>query len=114
MKNNATSQELTSGCYQAATGEKGGSAPVTRTPNRQTHGLGLMKRVVKELGSRAIDRRTSLGKALDEWRTELIAHLGGPEQVSTQELAIVNLAVKTKLMLDPVDAWLLQVQDRPG
>ena len=73
-----------------------------------------MKRAVKELGSRAIDRRTRLGKALDEWRRELIADLGGPEQVSTQELAIVNLAVKTKLMLDSVDAWLLQVQDRPG
>ena len=28
--------------------------------------------------------------------------------ISTQELAIVNLAVKTKLLLDSVDTWLLQ------
>jgi len=27
---------------------------------------------------------------------------------STQELVIVNLAVKTKLLLDSVDTWLLQ------
>jgi len=28
--------------------------------------------------------------------------------ISTQELVIVNLAVKTKLLLDSVDTWLLQ------
>ena len=36
-----------------------------------------MKRAVKELGSRAIDGRTSVGKALLHWRSELIAELGG-------------------------------------
>ena len=29
-------------------------------------------------------------------------------EVSTQELAIVDAAVKTKLLLDSLDAWLLQ------
>jgi hypothetical protein len=33
--------------------------------------------------------------------------LGGIEVVSTQELALVEEAVKTKLILDSVDAWLL-------
>jgi hypothetical protein len=51
------------------------------------HGIATMKRALKSLGSRSIDRRTSLGKALDQWRTELIADLGGQDQVSTQELA---------------------------
>jgi hypothetical protein len=37
----------------------------------------------------------------------LIADLGGLEAVSTQELALVDEAVKTKLILDSVDAWLL-------
>src|SRR6476660_8633052 len=67
-----------------------------------------MKRAVNRLGSRAIDRRTSLGKALDQWRGQLVADLGGMDIISTQELAIVNLAVKTKLLLDSVDTWLLQ------
>lgn len=74
----------------------------------QTHGLTTLKRAVNKLGSRAIDRRTSLGKALDQWRGQLVADLGGPDMISTQELAIVNLAVKTKLLLDSVDTWLLQ------
>ncbi len=41
------------------------------------------------------------------WCTELLDDLGGIEAVSTQELALVEEAVKTKLILDSVDAWLL-------
>jgi hypothetical protein len=67
-----------------------------------------MKHAVKELGSRAIDGRTAVGKALLHWRSELIEDLGGADSVSTQQLAIVELAVKSKLMLDSIDAWLLK------
>ena len=75
---------------------------------REIHGLRRLKRAVKELGGRVIDRRTSIGRALTGWRAELLRELGGHESVSTQELAIVDLAVKTKLMLDSIDAWLLK------
>ncbi|WP_462077425.1 hypothetical protein [Nitrospira sp. CMX1] len=67
-----------------------------------------MKRAIKEHGARALDRRTRVSKALDQWRDQLISDLGGPEQISTQQRAIINVAVKTKLLLDSVDAWLLQ------
>jgi hypothetical protein len=69
----------------------------------ETHGLTRLKGAVNRLGSWAIDRRTSLGKALDQWKGSLVADLGGMDMISTQELAIVNLAVKTKLLLDSVD-----------
>jgi len=55
-----------------------------------------------------IDGRTAVGKALAAWRADLLNDLGGIEAVSTQELALVEEAVKTKLILDSVDAWLLQ------
>jgi len=71
------------------------------------HGLTTLKRAVKGLGSRAIDMRTSLGKALAEWRADLMADLGGRDAISTQQAAIIDLAVKTKLLLDSIDAWLL-------
>ncbi len=71
------------------------------------HGLTVLKRAVRGLGGRVIDRRTALGKALGQWRTELITDLGGPAAVSTQKLAVVDLAVRTKLLLDSIDAWLL-------
>src|SRR5262249_11026786 len=46
------------------------------------------------------------GRALIEWRKNLIRDLGG--DISTQQTAIVLLAVKTKLLLDSIDVWLLQ------
>jgi hypothetical protein len=60
-----------------------------------------------DLGSNAIDKRTTLGKALGKWRADLVADLGGADAISTQESALVDLAVKSKLLLDSVDTWLL-------
>jgi hypothetical protein len=54
-----------------------------------------------------IDRRTTLGKLLVQWRADLIQDLGGPDAVSTQRAALVDLAVRSKLILDSLDAWLL-------
>lgn len=69
------------------------------------HGLTMLKHAVKGLGGRVIDRRTTLGKSLDQWRSELIKDLGG--DVSVQQAAIIDLAVRSKLMLDSIDAWIL-------
>ena len=73
----------------------------------QKHGLTTLKQAVKGLGGRVIDRRTTLGKALAKWRGDLIQDLGGKEAISTQREALVDLAVKSKLILDSIDAWLL-------
>jgi hypothetical protein len=70
------------------------------------HRLSAMKRAVRELGTRAIDGRTSVAKALSQWRRELIDDLGGLETISTQQVAIVDVATKTKLILDSIDVWL--------
>ena len=53
-----------------------------------------------------MDKRTAAGRALVEWRDDLIRDLGG--DVSTQQDAIISLAIKTKLLLDSIDVWLLQ------
>jgi len=72
------------------------------------HELNVLKKAVKSLGGRVIDQRTTLGKALAQWRKELIEDLGGPEAVSTQKQALIDLAVRTKLLLDSIDTWLLR------
>jgi hypothetical protein len=69
------------------------------------HGLTTLKKGVRQLGSRAIDRRTALGRQLAAWRAKLIADLGG--NPSTAQLGLIDLAVRTKLLLDSIDAWLL-------
>jgi hypothetical protein len=75
--------------------------------NARKHGMHSLKRALNELRNRAIDNRTSMAKALAAWRGELIADLGGIENITTQELALIEEAVKTKLLLDSVDSWLL-------
>ena len=74
---------------------------------RQTHGLKALKRTVKVLGSRVIDKRTTLGKALAKWRADLLEDLGGKETISTQQESLVDLCVRSKLMIDSIDCWLL-------
>src|ERR1041384_6403006 len=71
------------------------------------HGLHTLKRAVNGLGSRAIDKRTTLGKTLAKWRRDLIADLGGDDVISTQQRAVIDLCVKSKLLLDSIDNWLL-------
>jgi len=34
-----------------------------------------------------------------------VSELGGKDAVSTQQSAVVELAVRTKLLLDSIDAW---------
>jgi hypothetical protein len=71
------------------------------------HGLTVLKRAVNTIGNRLIDRRTVTGKALARWRADLVGDLGGADAISTQQHALVDLAVKSKLLLDSIDAWLL-------
>jgi hypothetical protein len=77
----------------------------------QTHSMTVLKRAIDEVASRGrkvVDMRTRLGKELMRWRGELEADLGGPEQLSTQQQALIDISMRTKLLLDSVDAWLLR------
>jgi hypothetical protein len=66
-----------------------------------------LKKAVRVLGGRAIDRRTALGRALKDWRHSIIQDPGGVNQTSTQQRQVIDLAVKTKLFLDSIDAYLI-------
>ena len=73
-------------------------------------GVHTLKRAVRTLGSRALpSTRTALGRALHEWRESLIADLGGIDVVSTQQLALIELAVRTKLLVDSIDSFVLSM-----
>ena len=72
------------------------------------HGLTTLKAAMRVLGGRAIDRRTAMGRALEDWRHSIIQDLGGVDQTSTQQRQVIDLAVKTKLLLDSIDAYLFK------
>ncbi len=85
---------------------------VQRTPRRRKRGRGYyrsgfyaLKTTLRALGPRVVDRRTHPGRQLAAWKADLVRDLGG--DLSTQEHVLVDLAVRQKLLLESVDAWLL-------
>ncbi len=84
-------------------------APPAPKGNRyaEKHGLNTLRDAATRVGSRAIDGRSALCYALKRRRRELVDDLGGPDNLSTQRSALIDLCVKTKLFIDSVDAWLL-------
>src|SRR5437763_585260 len=83
--------------------------PTSRQERRRPYlksGIYALRNAVLTLGARALPpKSTALGRALHEWRQALLADLGGVDTVSTQQLALVDLAVRTKLLVDSVDSY---------
>ena len=77
----------------------------------QQHGLVGLKRRLSVRGMGGIDQRCRAARALREWRAELEGDLGGPEAISAQQRAVIDVASTTKLLLDSVDRWLLEQED---
>jgi hypothetical protein len=70
-------------------------------------GLNALKARVAIRGLSAIDKRTLPARSLLQWRQDLTADLGGEDNLSAQQKAIVETAVRTRLFLEHVDAYLL-------
>jgi hypothetical protein len=101
--------QYASECSRPETAPNEPNKPWQAQPGNQKalrHGLNPLKKALYTLGNRHLDKRTAAGRALVEWRDDLIRDLGG--DVSTHQDAIISLAIKTKLLLDSIDVWLLQ------
>ena len=71
------------------------------------HGLHALKSRVKVAGLAALDGRTVAAQALLEWRRDLIADLGGDAAISAQQRALIEVATRTRLYVDHLDAFLM-------
>lgn len=60
-------------------------------------GLHALRARVKVAGLSAIDRRSHGARALLEWRRAVVADLGGPAVLSAQQMALVEMATRTRL-----------------
>ena len=67
-----------------------------------------MKRAVQERGLEAIDGRSGLGRALREYRADLVRDLGGEQNLSAAELHLIDLAVRDRLFIETRDAALTE------
>jgi hypothetical protein len=86
---------------------KGGSRRGAR--GRQHHGLTAAKRLLARFGLRALDARTLVGRALAQWQREVVEDLGGAETISTGQRTLVELAARSKLLLDSIDVYILSL-----
>jgi hypothetical protein len=76
-------------------------------PVRPRTGLNALKAQVKVRGLAVLDRRTLAARHLLDWRAELLDDLGGEAATSAAQRALVEVATRTKLYLDHVDAVLM-------
>jgi hypothetical protein len=72
-------------------------------------GYWAAKHALARFGRHVIDGRSRVAHALDEFRDALIADLGGAESVSQQQKVLVDLAVRTHLMVSSLDNYLLSL-----
>ena len=82
-----------------------------KTERRMRHGLPALKARVMVRGLASIDKRTLAAQALLGWKKELIQDLGGEESISAQKMTIVELCVRTRLLVESVDSFILSQEN---
>ena len=63
-----------------------------------------MKRMDRRRHSWGLDKRTTQYRTVAAWRNEIIVAMGGLDELSFQQLAIVDVVVSTKMLMDCLDA----------
>ncbi len=104
----ASENEAVDGTARPKRDRRGQDRPRLRGPHPRRydrHGLTTLKRTVATLGGRVLDGRFAVARELRAWRAGLVRDLGG--DLSTQELALVDEATTTKLLLGSINSWLL-------
>ncbi len=81
-------------------GRNGNIVPPAPKANRraETHGLTTLRDAATRLGSRAIDGHSSLSYQLKKW-SDLVEDLGGINNISTQQSALIGLALNQSCSL---------------
>jgi hypothetical protein len=74
---------------------------------RSRHGLRRELARIRLRGMGAIDKRTVAARDLIAWRSSLVDDLGGESAITTAKGALIEMAVRTRSMLDHVDMYLL-------
>jgi hypothetical protein len=71
------------------------------------HGFKSVKARVLVQGLSVIDKRSLAARALLEWKERLIRDLGGEKAISTQKETLIELVVRTRLLVEHLDNFIL-------
>ncbi len=81
-----------------------------RRRSYQRSGFYTAKRAVVKYGARVLPGAdTPIGRELRDWRLALIGDLGGPETLSTQQLALIDQAVVQRYLVSSLDGYVLSL-----
>jgi hypothetical protein len=58
-------------------------------------------------GMGTVDARSAAARTLSTWRAQLEKDLGGRENLSAQRSCLLELVIRTRLLLDAADAFIL-------
>lgn len=85
----------------------------SKKPKRRytKHGFAASNKIVSTLGYKAVDGRSALAIELKAERRELIQALGGPSEISPQELAIIDMIAMKRIRRKPIQEWALLNRD---
>jgi hypothetical protein len=84
---------------------------------RSTHGLGAigtLTRVASKARLDRFDKRTAAGRLPHDARRDFEAHLGGVEEISATECALIGRLAMRTLVIALVDEALLRTQANGG
>ena len=85
------------------------SVPVPGGNDRRPRtGLLALKAKVMLRGLAVVNRRTKAARDVVKWRAELVAELGGEPGMTAARLTRIETLVRTKLLLEHLDAQLLE------
>jgi hypothetical protein len=87
-------------------------ADTDKPQKRQQHGLTPAKKALKKHGTGALDQRTTEAKELARWKDALVEDLGGPDQISTQQETLIELAARQIVLLHLIDNWVFAAPDQ--
>jgi hypothetical protein len=68
--------------------------------------LKVWRRALARLGTTKLDQRSAVAQSARRFKADLVRDLGGDP--SSTQLALIEVAARTKIMLDAVDDWLLR------
>jgi hypothetical protein len=77
------------------------------TLRQSRKGLNALKARVMLKGMTVVDKRSAAARALLEWRAELVDALGGEEGISPQRMALIEMATRTRLLVEHCDSYLM-------
>src|SRR5262249_2856342 len=67
-----------------------------------------LKRAVAVRGLNALDGRSAAVRLVREWQAAITADLGGPEQLSAQKRALIDILSRSPLVLNHIDSFMME------